>query len=170
MDKKNNKSSVGFKRCRFCQRKFQPHPKVGQRQWACSRFECQRARQKHNQIDWLERNPVDYQKWYQDYGKAWRQKHPDYQRNYRNRKRAGTETPLPAARRSQTEQVLRWLLRQVRDEKKEQLTHAKTVNKGRSQYEKKEQLTPCFYLLKADNALFLPLAFEKKEQLTSCFH
>lgn len=169
MPAKNLQGSPSLKRCRLCQNVFSPDPKVGQRQWACSRPECQTLRQKLNHIDWLERNPVDYKKWYQDYGKAWRQKNPDYQRNYRKHKKVKPGNDTPTARRSQSNQVLLSLLRMCHDEKKEQLTQAKTANKDNLYHEKKEQLGPCFYLLKAERLAFLPLHIEKKEQLSSCF-
>ena len=159
--------SAGQKQCRLCQRAFVPHHKVKERQEVCRRLECQRLRQKLNHQEWLERNPVDYQKWYQDYGKTWRQQNPDYQRCYRQRKRAAERARDRKA--SQAKQILLPLLSANQHEKKEQLTSRKTKNNSESVFVKKEQLTPCFYLIKADALEVLPLQDEKKEQLAYCF-
>jgi hypothetical protein len=45
--------------CRICRRWFRPDPRIGSRQQACRRPECQAARRKKKQKAWRERNP-DY--------------------------------------------------------------------------------------------------------------
>ena len=55
---------VGKKPCRICRRWFQPDARVGERQRACGKPECQAARRQKTQADWRKRNP--------DYGIAWR--------------------------------------------------------------------------------------------------
>lgn len=45
--------------CRFCRKWFRPHPRVGDRQRACSDPKCQAKRQSKQQAAWRERNP-DY--------------------------------------------------------------------------------------------------------------
>ena len=50
--------------CRICRRWFRPDVRVGIRQRACSRLECQAARRKKTQAAWRARNP--------DYLVAWR--------------------------------------------------------------------------------------------------
>lgn len=45
--------------CRICRRWFRPDPRVGERQRACSRPECQRERRRRDQASWRARNP-DY--------------------------------------------------------------------------------------------------------------
>src|SRR5213594_3638119 len=45
--------------CRICRRWFRPYPRIGSRQQACRRPECQAARRKKKQKAWRERNP-DY--------------------------------------------------------------------------------------------------------------
>jgi hypothetical protein len=45
--------------CRFCGEWFQPDPRVGDRQRACSKPACQQARQRRQQAEWRGRNP-DY--------------------------------------------------------------------------------------------------------------
>src|SRR5437773_7062843 len=45
--------------CCICRRWFRPDPRIGSRQQACRRGECQAARRKKKQKTWRERNP-DY--------------------------------------------------------------------------------------------------------------
>ena len=45
--------------CCICRRWFRPDPRIGSRQQACRRLECQIARRKKKQRAWRERNP-DY--------------------------------------------------------------------------------------------------------------
>ena len=50
--------------CSICRRWFRPDPRIGSRQQACRRPECQAARRTRKQKKWRERNP--------DYFIAWR--------------------------------------------------------------------------------------------------
>src|ERR1700691_2645581 len=52
------------KPCRICRRWFHPDARMGARQRACGKPECQSARRQKTQADWRKRNP--------DYGIAWR--------------------------------------------------------------------------------------------------
>ena len=52
------------KPCRICRRWFQPDARVGERQRACGKPECQSARRQKTQADWRKRNL--------DYAIAWR--------------------------------------------------------------------------------------------------
>ncbi len=45
--------------CSICRRWFRPHPRVGVRQRACGKPECQAARRKKTQAQWRAKNP-DY--------------------------------------------------------------------------------------------------------------
>jgi hypothetical protein len=45
--------------CSICHRWFRPHPRVGVRQRACDKPECQAARRKKTQAQWRTKNP-DY--------------------------------------------------------------------------------------------------------------
>ena len=47
------------KPCRICRRWFRPDPRIGSRQRACRKPDCQAARRKKKQKGWRERNP-DY--------------------------------------------------------------------------------------------------------------
>ena len=49
------------KRCRFCRERFWPHPRVGKRQRACRKPDCQKKRRAETQKAWREKNP-DYWK------------------------------------------------------------------------------------------------------------
>ena len=55
---------VRKKPCRICRRWFQPDARVGERQRACGKPECQSARRQKTQADWRKRNL--------DYAIAWR--------------------------------------------------------------------------------------------------
>ena len=61
------------KRCDFCGRYFTPDKRVGERQKACSRKQCQRARKQVAQSNWVKKNP-GYFKGRSEYVKQWRKK------------------------------------------------------------------------------------------------
>ena len=166
MEANNLSASASQKTCRLCNQGFEPHPKVKDRHQVCHRQACQQLRQKLNHDRWLQKNPIDYKQWYQDYGKPWRQENPDYQKQYRRQKRAQSQRSHPTA---DPQLVLAALLAADAGEKKEQLTKRKTSVVGQSDPEKKEQLSHRFYLLKAQALELVPLTDEKKEQLACCF-
>jgi hypothetical protein len=66
-----------MKPCRICRRWFQPDPRVGGRQHACSQPDCQTARRQKTQASWRDRNP--------GYGIAWRLDQRAARPNRRNR-------------------------------------------------------------------------------------
>jgi hypothetical protein len=43
--------------CSICRHWFRPHPRVGARQYACSKPECQSTRRRQTQADWRAHNP-----------------------------------------------------------------------------------------------------------------
>ena len=45
------------KPCRICQRWFYPDPRVGDRQRACAKAECQAVRRQKTQAGWRHQNP-----------------------------------------------------------------------------------------------------------------
>lgn len=51
------------RRCVICRHGFLPHPRVGDRQQACGRPECQQARRRRNQEAWRERHPGYFLAW-----------------------------------------------------------------------------------------------------------
>jgi hypothetical protein len=69
------------KACQFCRNKFAPHPKVGRRQIACTKPECQRARKRAN-LQKFYSSDVDYN---YDNVKRYRARHPDYQKQWRQK-------------------------------------------------------------------------------------
>jgi len=73
-------------KCRYCRELFIPDKRVGSRQEVCSSPECQRLRKKEYNKIYRKNNPICWKDWY-DYVKAWREKNPDYQRQWRQRKK-----------------------------------------------------------------------------------
>ena len=166
--KANNKSrSKDQRECLLCHKFFSPNPKVKD-QNVCSNYDCQRLRQKLNNLDWLKKNPVDYKLWYQDYGKAYRKRHPDYQRQYRQKKKK--RSVRNNVRHTVTSEIMMPLLKAYQVKKKEALNSELTDTRTTTLTEKKELLTHCFILLKAKELSVFPLFTEKKELLTFCFN
>ena len=63
------------KHCKFCGRFFVPDPRVGNRQRACTRPECQDTRKRSSKRAWLEREtPGGYFAGRYSYVKEWRNK------------------------------------------------------------------------------------------------
>ena len=62
-----------LKRCHFCGRYFRPDPRVGERQKACRREPCRKARKLLAQQRWTERNAGYFRGRYA-YVKQWRAK------------------------------------------------------------------------------------------------
>lgn len=71
------------KKCLYCGKEFIADPRVGQRQKACS-ARCQRLRKKENNKAFSKNNPGYWQDRY-EYVKEWREKHADYQRQWRQK-------------------------------------------------------------------------------------
>lgn len=71
-------------RCAHCSRLFDPNPRVKNQRY-CSDKECQRARRRLWQRRKLATDP-DYKVNQADAQKIWREKNPDYWREYRKRK------------------------------------------------------------------------------------
>jgi len=162
----NNKSK-DQRQCILCHKFFIPNPRV-KNQNVCSDYYCQRLKQKLNHIDWLERNPVDYKQWYQDYGKAYRRQNPNYQRQYRQQQK--TRSVKNDVKHTAISQMMISLLKAYQSEKKKALTTEKSNRKIATINKKKKQLTHCFILLKAKELSVLPLFSEKKEELKFCFN
>ena len=70
-----------MKKCPYCKTKFTPHPKVGKRQITCGALACKAALKSDNNRKWRQRNP-DY---HRDYPrvKDWLEQKPGYLKNYR---------------------------------------------------------------------------------------
>jgi hypothetical protein len=70
------------RRCRFCRQLFDPSPRLGDRQVACSSRECQKARKKANQENWVRRQPEYFKGRYAN-TKIWLEQHSSYLAEYR---------------------------------------------------------------------------------------
>lgn len=86
-------ATVAEKRCRYCGRLFVPDPRVGHRQVACSAA-CQKPRKRENNRRYRKNNPGYWKDHYEDYVKPWRQLHPGYQHEWRQRKRTHKRTTV----------------------------------------------------------------------------
>lgn len=84
--------------CRFCRRWFEPDPRQGSRQYACSAEACQSTRQKGNERAWLARHP-GYFRGREAEHQAWRKANPGAQRR-RRRGDAGLREREARARRA----------------------------------------------------------------------
>lgn len=84
--------NCSLKQCLFCDRWFHPHPRVRDKQIACSQRECQRERHRQSHARWRTNNPdhsqghfhyLEHKNWLSkpknaDYLKNYRDTHPDY--------------------------------------------------------------------------------------------
>lgn len=76
---------AGKKRCVCCGAMFVPDRRVGVRQKTCSAA-CRKARKRENNKSFSRKNPEYWRGRYEDV-KAWRAKHPGYQKQWRQRQR-----------------------------------------------------------------------------------
>jgi hypothetical protein len=90
------------RRCRYCERVFQPS-KFQPAQAVCSGVECQRRRRSESRLQRLASDP-EYRQVCRDSSQKWRTSHPEYWRRRRER------NPAIAARNRE--------LQQVRDQKR----------------------------------------------------
>jgi len=68
------------RRCPFCRRWFDPHPRLKQRQKTCGQRDCRCRQKRKSNEQWRRENPVYGTRF--DYRRRYRQQHPDYvQRN-----------------------------------------------------------------------------------------
>jgi hypothetical protein len=72
---------MGRKRCTACEERFTPCRHVPDQQY-CSKPECQRERRRRWQRDRLKQDP-DYRANQASAQRRWRERHPDYWRDYR---------------------------------------------------------------------------------------
>lgn len=76
---------AGKKRCACCGRMFVPDRRVGARQKTCSAA-CRKVRKGESNKRFRGKNP-DYWLGRYDVVKAWRKEHPDYQREWRRKRK-----------------------------------------------------------------------------------
>jgi hypothetical protein len=81
-----DKRKLPQQRCPYCGRFFKPDTRTKDWQKSCQSIKCQSKRKKEAQREWLAANP-DYFTGRYSNTKQWRQKHPDYQRRWRLKRR-----------------------------------------------------------------------------------
>jgi len=87
---------MAIRTCCYCGKVFLPDRRVGDRQKACS-WACQKLRKRENNRTFSRNNPGYWRGRY-DYLRQWRLRHPDYQRQWRQSKKAKTGTEIQAER------------------------------------------------------------------------
>jgi hypothetical protein len=70
------------KKCCYCGEFFLPHPRLKSKQVACSKPQCQKARNKNNQAEWKKRHPGCFKGRYPN-TKRWLAEKPGYLAGYR---------------------------------------------------------------------------------------
>jgi hypothetical protein len=85
----------GQKRCAYCGRFYRPDPRTRKIQKSCSDATCRAQRKKESQRKWVEANPGCFKGRYVKV-KAWRKRHPDYQRLWREKVREIQDKIPPA--------------------------------------------------------------------------
>jgi hypothetical protein len=86
------------KRCKFCGRYFIPDKRVGDRQKACSRKECQRASKQLAQSNWVKKNPGYFKGRYK-YLKEWRAKRKEAKKEVNKEKKNMIQEEIPSKKR-----------------------------------------------------------------------
>lgn len=89
------------KACRFCGDSFIPHPKIGLRQIACTKAQCQRARKRANLQRLYDLDPgYNY-----DNVKRYRASHPDYQKKWRQKRQEQPGTQCSESKAAATSRM-----------------------------------------------------------------
>jgi hypothetical protein len=86
------------KRCKFCGRYFTLDKRAEDRQTACSRKECQRARKQLAQSNWVKKNP-NYFKGRYKYVKEWRAKRKEAKKEVDKEKKNMIQVEIPSSKR-----------------------------------------------------------------------
>ncbi len=111
------KKKVKQKRCAYCGRYFKPDYRVRKTQKSCQSERCKRKRKKESQSRWLEKNP-DYFRGRYENTKRWRKDHPEYQRQWRARRREIQDEILPESPVKTIRLVIpgKWFRGEIQDE------------------------------------------------------
>lgn len=88
------KAARGPKKCVYCGRFYRPDPRVVGAK-SCANPECREKRKQEARRKWRDANPDCYKDRYAEI-KEWREKHPDYQRLWRKRRREIQDAITPA--------------------------------------------------------------------------
>lgn len=97
-------------RCKICRQEFNPS-KYRPQQQVCSRLECQKKRQIHNEKEWRTRNP-DYFK-YLDQESAWKEKRKRYNKLWKSGHKEESKD-YEQAHRQQRSEYMRQYMRNYR--------------------------------------------------------
>ena len=108
------------KRCVYCGCFYNPDPRAGNRQKTCKKEECRKKRKNEAQKKWSAANP-DYFRGRYENTKEFRKKHPEYQREYRARRKIQVEiqdkiplkNPITIIRLAVPD---KWLKNEIQDE------------------------------------------------------
>lgn len=98
---------------------------------------------------------INYKDFYQDYYKTWLKENPDYHKKYRKRKKA--EQAVLQKKVSVIREILEPLLDAYIAQKNNKLSEPDNENLGKTVLDKKEELTYCFYVIKAKELEFIRL-------------
>lgn len=71
------------KHCRCCKELFTPDPRTKGKQQYCSKDECQKKRQRQNEIAWRIKNPDCLEDQHRQ-SRQWHKEHPDYSKERRS--------------------------------------------------------------------------------------
>lgn len=88
------------KKCLQCGRRFRPGKKAG-RKTTCGRQDCHRKRRRRWQRD-RRKDDDDYRTNQAAAHRRWAERHPNYWREYRRRRRIDTGPPLPCREQMRT--------------------------------------------------------------------
>lgn len=105
---------------------------------------------------------INYKDFYQDYYKTWLKENPDYHKKYRKRKKA--EQAVLQKKVSVIREILEPLLDAYIAQKNNKLSEPDNENLGKTVLDKKEELTS----LKTNR--YKKKTNHKKEELTYCFY
>ncbi len=112
-----NKTKVQPDNCAYCGRFFKPDKRVGARQNSCQDKKCQKKRKKDSQKKWVEANPGYFRGRYSN-TKEWRKRNPDYQRQWRAKRRE-IQDEIPSKKPIKTLRLVvpdKWLKGEIQDE------------------------------------------------------
>lgn len=112
------KRDLQQKRCIYCGHFFKPDYRVKGRQKCCKAEGCQRKRKEEGRRRWVGANPGYFKGRYEN-TREWRKSHPDYQRQWRARRRREIQYEIPSKTPIKTIRLVipeDWLKGEIQDE------------------------------------------------------
>lgn len=105
------------RRCAYCGRFMRADYRAGDRQKSCRDEECRKKRKRESQRRWLEANPGYFRGRYPN-TKEWRESHPDYQRQWRAKRREIQDEISPKEQIKTLRLVIpeKWFKGEIQDE------------------------------------------------------